>query len=108
MCDRSTSPPPSHSPPTRCCGRGEKLPNLAKPSSPRRDLVSDLEIPPHRVRHMEALQRARHIGTRLALPLTIDVDHIALLELRPHAFSVPILDTKTDMTDRSAHAIGRT
>jgi hypothetical protein len=34
----------------------------------RRDLVADLQVPSHRVRHVEALERAGHVRTRWRCP----------------------------------------
>src|SRR5262245_46237624 len=71
----------------------------------RRDLVADLQVPSHRVRHVEALERPGHIRTRFALPFAVDVDDVALLQLRANALGVPVLDAEADMADRGRHAI---
>src|SRR5580765_8172930 len=76
-------------------------------SSTRRDLVPNLQIPPHRVRHVEALERACHVRPWLALTFAVHVDDVALLQLGAHALGVPVLDAEADMPDCRRHAVGR-
>jgi tetratricopeptide (TPR) repeat protein len=67
--------------------------------SRRRNLVADLEIPPHRIGYMEALERTGHVRTRLALPFFVDVDDVAFFQLGPDPFGVEFSMPKLDMTD---------
>src|SRR4051812_41792658 len=73
----------------------------------RRDLVADLKIPAHRIGNVEALERAGHVGTRLVLPVAIDVHHVAFLELVVYALGVPVLDAEADVADRRGHTVAR-
>src|SRR5690349_6761393 len=55
---------------------------------------------------MEALERAGHVGTRLALALDRVAD-VSLLELLADAFGIPVLDAEADVPDRGRRAIHR-
>ena len=70
-----------------------------------RNLVADLQIPSHRIRHVEALQRAGHVGPRLSRAFLGGVADVAFLQLLANPLGIPVRNAEADVTDRRGHAV---